>query len=100
MPFPGMGVYGASKAAVSALTRGFARDLGSRGITINDIQPGPVDTDGNPKDGPFAERLKGVMALPEFGRATEVAALAAYLAGPEASGITGASLLIDGGFNA
>ena len=100
MPFAGGGVYSASKAAVAGLTKGLARDLGPRGITVNNVQPGPVDTDMNPADGPFAETLKGLMALPRYGTGDEIASFVAYLAGPEAAYITGASLLIDGGFAA
>jgi 3-oxoacyl-[acyl-carrier protein] reductase len=100
MPFAGGGVYAASKAAVAGLTKGLARDLGPRGITVNNVQPGPVDTEMNPADGPFAETLKGMMALPRYGTGNEIASFVAYLAGPEAAYITGASLLIDGGFAA
>jgi 3-oxoacyl-[acyl-carrier protein] reductase len=100
MPFAGGGVYAASKAAVAGLTKGLARDLGPRGITVNNVQPGPVDTELNPKDGPFAETLKGLMALHRYGTGEEIASFVAYLAGPESAYITGASLLIDGGFAA
>jgi 3-oxoacyl-[acyl-carrier protein] reductase len=100
MPFAGGGVYAASKAAVAGLTKGLSRDLGPRGITVNNVQPGPVDTELNPKDGPFAESLKGLMALPRYGTGDEIASFVAYLAGPESGYITGASLLIDGGFAA
>ncbi|WP_265943903.1 3-oxoacyl-ACP reductase family protein [Dechloromonas sp. A34] len=100
MPFAGGGVYAMSKAAIVGLTRGLARDLGPRGITINNVQPGPVDTDMNPESGEFAETLKGLMALPRYGRTEEIASFVAYLAGPEAGYITGASLTIDGGFAA
>jgi len=100
MPFAGGGVYAASKAAVAGLTRGLARDLGPRGITINNVQPGPVDTDLNPAHGEFATTLKGFMALPRYGHGDEVAAMVAYLAGPEAAFVTGVSLTIDGGFGA
>lgn len=100
IPFQGGGVYAASKAAVAGLTRGLARDLGPRGITVNNVQPGPVDTDMNPASGPFAEALKGIMALPRYGQSEEIASFVAYLAGPESAFITGASLTIDGGFAA
>ena len=100
MPFAGGSVYAMTKAAVAGLTRGLARDLGPRGITVNNVQPGPVDTEMNPAAGPFAESLKGLMALPRYGRADEIAAMVAYLAGPEAAFVTGASLTIDGGFSA
>ena len=100
MPVAGGGPYAMTKAAVAGLTRGLARDLGPRGITVNNVQPGPVDTDMNPDAGPFAEMLKSHMALPRYGRADEIAAMVAYLAGPEAGFVTGASLTIDGGFGA
>jgi len=100
MPFAGGSVYAMTKAAVAGLTRGMARDLGPRGITVNNVQPGPVDTDLNPADGPFAETLKGFMALPRYGRGEEIAGMVAYLASPEAGFVTGASLTIDGGFGA
>jgi 3-oxoacyl-[acyl-carrier protein] reductase len=100
MPFPGGAVYAMSKAALVGLVKGLSRDLGPRGITINNIQPGPVDTDMNPATGPFAETLKRMMALPRYGHVDEIAAMVAYLAGPEAGFVTGASLTIDGGFSA
>src|SRR5436305_14379204 len=100
MPFAGGAVYAMSKAALVGLVKGLARDLGPRGITINNIQPGPVDTDMNPASGDFAETLKKLMALPRYGHADEIAAMVAYLAGPEAGFVTGASLTIDGGFTA
>jgi len=100
MPFQGGSVYAMSKAAIVGLTKGLARDLGPLGITVNNIQPGPIDTEMNPDNGDFAQTLKGLMALPRYGKVEEVASFAAYLAGPEAAYITGASLLIDGGFSA
>lgn len=100
MPFSGGAVYAMSKSALVGLTKGLARDLGPRGITVNNIQPGPVDTDMNPASGDFAETLKGLMALPRYGKDEEIASFVAYLAGPEAGYITGASLTIDGGFSA
>jgi len=100
MPFAGGGVYAMSKAALVGLVKGLARDLGPRGITINNVQPGPVDTDGNPADSDFAKMLVQFMALPRYGTGEEVASLVAYLASPEASYVTGASLMIDGGFTA
>ena len=87
-------------AAVSGLTRGLARDLGPRCITVNNVQPGPVETDMNPADGPFAEMLKSFMALKRYGQGAEIAGLVSYLAGPDAGFITDASLTIDGGFSA
>ena len=100
MPFQGGSVYAMTKAAVAGLTRGLARDLGPRGITVNTVQPGPVDTDMNPAQGPFAESLKSLMALGRYGQGDEIAGLVAYLASPEAGFVTGASLTIDGGFAA
>jgi 3-oxoacyl-[acyl-carrier protein] reductase len=100
MPFPGAGPYTMTKAAVAGLTRGLARELGPRGITINNIQPGPTDTDMNPADGPSAEVIRGVTAVGRHGHADEIAAMVAYLAAGEAGFVTGASLTIDGGFAA
>ena len=100
IPFAGGSVYALTKAAIAGFTRGLARDLGARRITVNNIQPGPVDTDMNPADGPFAPQLKGMIAVQRYGRADEIAAMVSYLAGPEAAYVTGASLRIDGGFAA
>ena len=100
MPFAGGAVYAMSKSALQGLVQGLSRDLGPRGITVNNVQPGPVDTDMNPANGDFAESLKKLMALPRYGHVDEIAAMVAYLAGPEAGFVTGASLTIDGGFNA
>jgi 3-oxoacyl-[acyl-carrier protein] reductase len=100
MPFAGGAAYAMSKSAIVGLTKGLARDLGPRGITVNNVQPGPVDTDMNPANGDFADTMLGLMAIPRYGRGEEVAAFVAYLAGPEAGYITGASLSIDGGFAA
>jgi 3-oxoacyl-[acyl-carrier protein] reductase len=100
MPFAGGGPYAMTKAAVAGLTRGLARDLGPRGITVNNVQPGPIDTDLNPATGELATAMKGWMALDRYGSGDEVAAMVAYLAGPEAAFVTGASLTIDGGFAA
>lgn len=100
MPFAGGAVYAMSKAALTGLVKGLARDLGPRGITVNNVQPGPTDTDMNPANGDFAEMLRKVMALPRYGSVDEIAAMVAYLAGPEAGFVTGASLAIDGGFTA
>lgn len=100
MPFQGGAAYAASKAALVGMVKGLARDLGPRGITVNNVQPGPVDTDMNPATGPFADTLRSLMAIPRYGRPDEIAAMVAYLAGPEAAYVTGASLTIDGGFTA
>ena len=100
IPVAGGALYAMSKSALVGLAKGMARDLGPRGITVNNVQPGPVDTEMNPADGEGAEYLKGLMALGRYGKADEIAGFVAYLAGPEASFITGASLTIDGGFSA
>ena len=95
--FPGASVYGMTKAAVAALTRGLARDLGPRGITVNTIQPGPTETDMN-QDENIRALLRPMLALGRLGKDSEIASLIAYLASPEASFITGAALTIDGGY--
>ena len=100
MPWPGFAAYAMSKSALTGLTRGLARDLGPRGITVNNVQPGPVDTEMNPADGPHAEAMHALMALNRHGRGEEIAGMVAYLASPEAAFVTGASLTIDGGFSA
>jgi 3-oxoacyl-[acyl-carrier protein] reductase len=100
MPFVGGAAYAMSKAALVGLTKGLARDLGARGITVNNVQPGPVDTDMNPAAGAFADSLRALMALPRYASPDEIAELVAYLAGARAGFVTGASLTIDGGFTA
>ncbi|MDH6591799.1 3-oxoacyl-[acyl-carrier protein] reductase [Variovorax sp. TBS-050B] len=100
MPWPGGSAYAMSKSALKGLVQGLARDLGPRGITVNNVQPGPVNTDMNPVDGPNAPAMHGLMALARHARPEEIAAMVAYLAGPEAGFVTGASLNIDGGFAA
>jgi 3-oxoacyl-[acyl-carrier protein] reductase len=95
--FPGASVYSMTKAAVAALTRGMARDLGSRGITVNTVQPGPTETDMN-RDENTRAMLRPMLALGRIGTDTEIASLVAYLASPEASFVTGAALTIDGGY--
>lgn len=100
VPFANASVYSMTKAAVAGLTRGLARDLGPRGITVNNVQPGPIDTDMNPADGEMAEFQKSLLALPRYGHVDEVASLVAYLAGPESSFITGTSVTVDGGYAA
>jgi NAD(P)-dependent dehydrogenase (short-subunit alcohol dehydrogenase family) len=100
IPFPGLTLYTMSKTALIGLTRGLARDLGPRGITVNLVQPGSTDTDMNPADGPMAPAQLGLMAIQRFATPDEIAGGVAYLAGPEARGITGTALTIDGGLNA
>ena len=100
MPVPGMAAYALSKSALQGMARGLARDFGPRGITINVVQPGPIDTDANPADGPMKELMHSFMAIKRHGRAEEVAGMVAWLAGPEASFVTGAMHTIDGAFGA
>ncbi|MBT2336092.1 SDR family oxidoreductase [Variovorax paradoxus] len=100
MPWPGGSAYAMSKSALKGLVQGLARDLGPRGITVNNVQPGPVNTDMNPVDGPNAAAMHGLMALARHARPEEIAGMVAYLASPEAAFVTGASLNIDGGFAA
>lgn len=98
VPFPGMSVYAMTKGAVATFTRGLGRELGPRGITVNNLQPGPIDTDMNPASGDFADTLRGIMALGRYGTGDEIASLVAYLASEEAGYVTGASWNVDGGF--
>jgi 3-oxoacyl-[acyl-carrier protein] reductase len=98
--FPTTSVYAMTKGAVAGLVRGMARDLGPRGITVNNVQPGPTDTDMNPGDGPGVGALTSTMALGRLGHPDEIASLVSYVASPEASFITGASLTVDGGYTA
>lgn len=100
MPIPGMASYAVSKSALQGLARGLARDFGPRGITINVVQPGPIDTDANPADGPMKELMHSFMAIKRHGRPEEVAGMVAWLAGPEAGFVTGAMHTIDGAFGA
>ncbi len=97
---PGLVPYSATKGAVKIFTQGLSREVGSRGITVNNVQPGPIDTDLNPASGDWAVPQKAVTALDRYGRVDEVAALVAFVAGPESSYITGANLTVDGGMNA
>jgi 3-oxoacyl-[acyl-carrier protein] reductase len=97
---PGLVPYSATKGAVKMFTQGLSREVGSRGITVNNVQPGPIDTDLNPAEGDWAVPQKAATALDRYGHVDEVAALVAFVAGPEASYITGANLTVDGGTNA
>ena len=97
---PGLVAYAATKGAVKMFTQGLSREVGSRGITVNNVQPGPIDTDLNPAAGDWAVPQKANTALNRFGTVDEVAALVAFVAGPESSYITGANLTVDGGTNA
>jgi 3-oxoacyl-[acyl-carrier protein] reductase len=92
-------LYAMSKSALIGLTKGLARDLGSHGITVNLIQPGPVDTDMNPANTALADVLRNGMAIPKYGQPEDIAELAIYLASAESRFMTGASLTIDGGFS-
>jgi len=100
IPFAGAADYVATKAAVAAYTRGWSRDLGPRNITVNIIQPGAINTDMNPQDGPFAESLNKLAALGRYGQPEDIAAAVAFLVGPDAGYITGATLNVDGGQSA
>src|SRR5438128_5378307 len=97
---PGLVPYSATKGAVKMFTQGLSREVGRRGITVNNIQPGPIDTDLNPAVGDWAVPQKANTALDRYGRVDEVAALVAFVASPESSYITGANLTVDGGVNA
>jgi 3-oxoacyl-[acyl-carrier protein] reductase len=100
-PWPGVADYSATKGAVAAYTRGWARDFGPRGITVNNVAPGPIDTDMNPaSNGDFSAAQSTATALGRYGKPEEVAAAVAFLASPAAAYITGTTLTVDGGFNA
>ncbi|MBJ9939873.1 SDR family NAD(P)-dependent oxidoreductase [Burkholderia multivorans] len=100
VPDAGMSLYAASKAALIGWTQGLARDLGPRGITVNIVHPGSTDTDMNPADGEHADAQLARMAIPRYGKADDVAALVAFVVGPEGRSINGTGLTIDGGANA
>jgi 3-oxoacyl-[acyl-carrier protein] reductase len=97
---PGLTAYAATKGAVKMFTQSLAREVGNRGITVNNVQPGPIDTDLNPAAGEWAAPQVAVTALKRYGTVDEVAALVSFVAGPESSYITGANLTVDGGTNA
>jgi len=97
---PGLVPYAGTKGAVKMFTQALAREIGSRGITVNNVQPGPIDTELNPASGDWAVPQKAATALDRYGRVDEIAATVAFVAGPESSYITGANLTVDGGMNA
>lgn len=98
VPVPAFSVYALSKAAVAGFTRGLARELGPRGITVNNIQPGPIATDMNPADGPLAEQMTPMLAVGHYGHTRDIASAVAFLASPDSGYITGIALNVDGGF--
>ena len=100
MMTPGLAAYSATKGAVKMFTQGLSREVGARGITVNNVQPGPIDTELNPAAGDWATPQIANTALKRYGHVEDVAALVAFVAGPEASYITGANLTVDGGTNA
>src|SRR6202166_2214528 len=97
---PGLVPYSATKGAIKIFTQSLSREMGSRGITVNNIQPGPIDTELNPAAGDSAVPQKAATALNRYGHVDDIAAMVAFVAGPEASYITGANLTVDGGTNA
>ena len=97
--FPGFTLYALSKTALIGMTKGLARDLGPRGITVNLVQPGATNTDMNPADGPTAETIVGHIALGHYAEPADIAATVAHLAGPGGRCMTGTAVTVDGGFN-
>ncbi|WP_037858818.1 SDR family NAD(P)-dependent oxidoreductase [Streptomyces sp. NRRL S-340] len=97
VPGPGGTLYATGKSALIGLTKALARELGPRGITANIVHPGPIDTDMNPADGPYAPGQAALTALGRFGTPDEVASMVAYLAGGDAAYVTGAEFAVDGG---
>ncbi|SEW21533.1 SDR family oxidoreductase [Luteibacter sp. 329MFSha] len=100
VPFPGIAVYAATKSAMESFTRGLARELGPRHITVNLVRPGPIDTDMNPAEGPLAASILPSLSIARYGKAREVAEAVAFLAGPGAAYVTGSGILVDGGISA
>jgi 3-oxoacyl-[acyl-carrier protein] reductase len=100
VPFPGVALYSMSKSALLGFTKGLARDLGERGITVNLVQPGSTDTDMNPADAAGADEQRAMTALGRYAEPSDIAATVAFLAGPGAINVTGAVLTVDGGTNA
>lgn len=100
VPWPGIGLYAMSKAALVGFTRGLARDLGERRINVNVIHPGSTDTDMNPADGELSDMQRGTMAIQRYNEPSDIAGMVAWLAGPDGRSVTGAELTIDGGSNA
>jgi len=100
MMTPGLVPYSATKGAIKMFSQGLSREVGNRGITVNNIQPGPIDTELNPAAGEWAAPQKAATALNRYGSVDDVAALVAFVAGPESSYITGTNLTVDGGTNA
>jgi 3-oxoacyl-[acyl-carrier protein] reductase len=97
---PGLVPYAGTKGAVKMFTQALAREIGSRGITVNNVQPGPIDTELNPASGDWSVPQKAATALDRYGRVEEIADTVAFVAGPESSYITGANITVDGGMNA
>ena len=100
VPFPGVTLYAMSKSALIGFTKGLARDLGERGITVNLVQPGSTDTDMNPADGPTADDQRALSALGRYANPADIADTVAFLTGPRSQNITGALVTVDGGTNA
>jgi 3-oxoacyl-[acyl-carrier protein] reductase len=100
VPVAGLALYAMTKGAVASLTRALARELGPRGITVNNVQPGPIDTDANPAVGEFADTMRQIMAVDHYGNAGDTAAVVSFLAGPESGFVTGANWNVDGGYTA
>ncbi|MBT1679006.1 SDR family NAD(P)-dependent oxidoreductase [Curtobacterium aurantiacum] len=100
VPGEGSSVYAMTKGAVASLVQGLSRELGPRGITINNVQPGPVHTDGNPEDGPVGQTLRDLIPIGRFGAVEEIASFVSYVASDESAYLNGANLDVDGGFSA